>query len=140
MPFYKNGAMLNITIHQLNSTMENRRQFTRILFSIDAQLEVEEQTYTVNIHDISLNGALVTAPKNAEKIKNKLGLLTFQLADSEMQVAMHVAIVHVKQDEIGLQCNAIDIDSVTHLRRLVELNLGDDSQLNKELSQLSSQS
>ncbi|MDO6444435.1 PilZ domain-containing protein [Colwellia sp. 1_MG-2023] len=120
--------------------MENRRQFTRILFSIDAQLEVEEQTYTVNIHDISLNGALVTAPKNAEQIKNKLGLLTFQLADSEMPVAMHVAIVHVKQDEIGLQCNAIDIDSVTHLRRLVELNLGDDSQLNKELSQLTSQS
>jgi hypothetical protein len=36
-----------------------------------------------------------------------------------------------------LQCNAIDIDSVTHLRRLVELNLGNSEQLNKELSQLS---
>jgi len=36
-----------------------------------------------------------------------------------------------------LQCNAIDIDSVTHLRRLVELNLGDESQLHKEISQLS---
>lgn len=140
MPFFKNEAMLNITIHNLNSTMENRRQFTRILFSIDAQLEVEEQSYTVNIHDISLNGALVTAPENAEKIKNKLGLLTFQLADSDLEVSMHVAIVHVEKDEIGLQCNAIDIDSVTYLRRLVELNLGDESQLNKELSQLSSQS
>ena len=139
MPFSRNEAMLNITIHNLNSTMENRRQFTRILFSIDAQLEVEEQSYTVNIHDISLNGALVTAPENAEKIKNKLGLLTFQLADSDTQVSMHVAIVHVAKDEIGLQCNAIDIDSVTYLRRLVELNLGDESQLNKELSQLSSQ-
>ncbi|MCO4798695.1 MAG: PilZ domain-containing protein [Colwelliaceae bacterium] len=118
--------------------MENRRQFTRILFSIDAQLEVEEQTYIVNIHDISLNGALVTAPENAINIKNKLGLLTFQLSGTETQVSMHVAIVHVEKDEIGLQCNAIDIDSVTHLRRLVELNLGDESQLNKELSQLSS--
>lgn len=140
MPFTKNEAMLNITIHNLNSKMENRRQFTRILFSIDAQLEVEEQSYTVNIHDISLNGALVTAPENAEKIKNKLGLLTFQLVDSDTEVSMHVAVVHVEKDEIGLQCNAIDIDSVTYLRRLVELNLGDESQLNKELSQLSSQS
>jgi hypothetical protein len=139
MPFSKNEAMLNIIIHNLNSIMENRRQFTRILFSIDAQLEVEEQSYTVNIHDISLNGALVTAPENAEKIKNKLGLLTFQFADSDLEVSMHVAIVHVEKDEIGLQCNAIDIDSVTYLRRLVELNLGDESQLNKELSQLSSQ-
>jgi hypothetical protein len=140
MPFSKNEAMLNIIIHNLNSTMENRRQFTRILFSIDAQLEVEEQSYTVNIHDISLNGALVTAPNNAEQIKNKLGLLTFQLSDSDLEVSMHVAIVHVEKDEIGLQCNAIGIDSVTYLRRLVELNLGDESQLNKELSQLSSQS
>ena len=130
--------MLKVTIHYLKSPMENRRQFTRVLFSIDAQLEVEEQTYIVNIHDISLNGALVTAPENAIRIKNKLGLLTFQLSGTEIQVSMHVAIVHVEKDEIGLQCNAIDIDSVTHLRRLVELNLGDESQLNKELSQLSS--
>ena len=118
--------------------MENRRQFTRILFSIDAQLEVEDNIYSVNIHDISLNGALVTAPNNASEIKNKIGLLSFQLSDTETQVSMHIAIVHVEKDEMGLQCNAIDIDSVTHLRRLVELNLGDDSQLHKELSQLSS--
>ena len=50
---------------------------------------------------------------------------------------MHIAVVHEGKEETGLQCNAIDIDSVTHLRRLVELNLGDDTQLNKELSQLS---
>ena len=51
---------------------------------------------------------------------------------------MHIAVVHETDNETGLQCNAIDIDSVTHLRRLVELNLGDSDQLNKELSQLSS--
>lgn len=116
--------------------MENRRQFTRILFSIDAQLEVEEQSYPVNILDISLNGALVSAPPNAANIINKLGILNFKLADDETQVCMHIAVVHVENEEVGLQCNAIDIDSVTHLRRLVELNLGDESQLNKELSQL----
>lgn len=117
--------------------MENRRQFTRILFSIDAQLEVEGQSYPVNILDISLNGALVSAPPNAINILNKLGELNFNLAGDEAQVSMHIAVVHVENEEIGLQCNAIDIDSVTHLRRLVELNLGDESQLNKELSQLS---
>lgn len=116
--------------------MENRRQFTRILFSIDAQLEVEEQSYSVNIHDISLNGALVSAPENANNILNKLGVLKFELAGSTEIVEMHIAVVHVESDELGLRCNAIDIDSVSHLRRLVELNLGDDSQLNKELSQL----
>ncbi len=117
--------------------MENRRQFTRILFSINAILEVEQQNYPVTIHDISLNGALVTMPNAESNLKGKLGLLHFDLSDGESVVEMHIAIVHEVGDEVGLQCNAIDIDSVTHLRRLVELNLGDESQLHKELSQLS---
>ncbi len=117
--------------------MENRRQFTRILFSIDAQLEIDEQSYPINIHDISLNGALISSPEKVDNILHKLGVLRFNLAGAETEVCMHIAVVHVEPDEIGLQCNAIDIDSVTHLRRLVELNLGDESQLNKELSQLS---
>tara|TARA_Y100000034_G_scaffold97859_1_gene119636 strand:- start:352 stop:714 length:363 start_codon:yes stop_codon:yes gene_type:complete len=117
--------------------MENRRQFTRILFSIKAKLTVDEQEYPVSIHDISLNGALVTDPNTEQSLKGKLGTLVFSLSDAESTVEMHVAVVHQEPEVIGLQCNAIDIDSVTHLRRLVELNLGDESQLEKELSQLS---
>jgi hypothetical protein len=117
--------------------MENRRQFTRILFSINAILEVEQQNFPVTIHDISLNGALVTMPNAETSLKGKLGLLHFDLANGESIVEMHIAVVYEANDEVGLQCNAIDIDSVTHLRRLIELNLGDESQLHKELSQLS---
>jgi len=117
--------------------MENRRQFTRILFSITAELNVDDVTYPVSIHDISLNGALVTAIDSEDSLKGKLGTLSFNLSDGESEVVMHIAVVHEHEHETGLQCNAIDIDSVTHLRRLVELNLGDNDQLNKELSQLS---
>jgi hypothetical protein len=117
--------------------IENRRQFTRILFSIKAELNVEDTIYPVSLHDISLNGALVSAVKSEQSLKGKLGTLTFFLSDNESEVTMHIAVVHVRDDETGLQCNAIDIDSVTLLRRLVELNLGDNEQLDKELSQLS---
>ena len=116
----------------------NRRQFTRILFSINATLTVADQDYPVSIHDISLNGALIQNPDLKNSLKGQLGELSFLLNDNEdTQVIMHIAVVHETPEEMGLQCNAIDIDSITHLRRLVELNLGDDSQLNKELSQLS---
>jgi len=117
--------------------MENRRQFTRVLFSINASLIVDEDSYPITIHDISLNGALVSRPENVASLKGKLGRLRFELNEHESLVEMHIAVVHEENDEIGLQCNAIDIESVTHLRRLVELNLGDDAQLSKELSQLS---
>ena len=117
--------------------MENRRNFTRVLFSIEAQLTVEDKTYPVSIHDISLNGALITEVKSEQSLKSKLGSLSFFLSENDPAVTMHITVVHEKDDETGLQCNAIDIDSVTQLRRLIELNLGDSEQLNKELSQLS---
>lgn len=119
--------------------MDNRRQFTRILFSIKAELEIEENIYHVSIHDISLNGALVTAIESEQPLKGKVGTLHFLLSDKESEVNMSIVVVHEEANETGLQCNAIDIDidSVTHLRRLVELNLGNSEQLNKELSQLS---
>lgn len=117
--------------------MENRRQFTRILFSVNASLEVEDNSYPVSIHDISLNGALITTPESDSTLVGKLGLLSFDLGDNPIPVEMHVAVVHEENEETGLRCNAIDIDSITQLRRLVELNLGDESQLNRELSQLS---
>jgi hypothetical protein len=117
--------------------MKNRRQFTRVLFAINATFEIEQKNYPVTIRDISLNGALATMPNANISLKGKLGLLHFDLANGESIVEMHVAVVHEVNDEVGLQCKAIDIDSVTHLRRLVELNLGDESQLHKEISQIS---
>jgi hypothetical protein len=117
--------------------MENRRQFTRILFLIKATLTVDEQAYPVSIHDISLSGALVTSPVTELLLLNKNAILSFSLGHGNAEVSMNVDIVHQEFDETGLKCKTIDIDSITHLRRLVELNLGDENQLNKELSQLS---
>ena len=99
--------------------MENRRQFTRILLSTQATLEVDEQLYPVSIQDISLNGALVTSPNCKQSIKGKLGTLNFLLNDGESEVTMNIAVVHEGQEEAGLQCNAIDIDSATHLKRTI---------------------
>ena len=117
--------------------IKNRRQFTRVLFSIPAKVEIDNITYPVSIHDISLNGALVTTMESQHPLKGKLGVLNFFLSDNVSEVTMDVAVVHIEDNETGLQCNAIDIDSISRLRRLIELNLGDSNQLNKELNQLS---
>jgi len=117
--------------------MKNRRQFTRILFSIKAELTINDKNYPVSIHDISLNGVLISGINHQQSLKGQIGILTFCLSDHDSKVTMHIAVVHEHNNEIGLQCNAIDIDSVTLLRRLIELNLGDNTQLDKELDQLS---
>jgi len=109
--------------------MENRRQFTRVLFSTQATLEVEDHSYPVSIHDISLNGALITSTGSKQSLKGKLGVLNFLLNDGESEVAMHIAVVHEGQKEAGLQCNAIDVNSVMHLKNIImnksiDLNIG----------------
>jgi hypothetical protein len=49
---------------------------------------------------------------------------------------MSTTVTHVAGRRVGLRCDNIDIDSVTHLRRLVELNAGDPNLLDRELSAL----
>jgi len=47
-----------------------------------------------------------------------------------------VVIRHIEENHIGLKCHSIDIDSITHLKRLVELNLADETLLHRELETL----
>jgi hypothetical protein len=43
-------------------------------------------------------------------------------------------VVHVEDGRLGLRCTEIDLESITNLRRLVELNLGDEAALHREMS------
>jgi hypothetical protein len=121
--------------------MENRRTFTRILFSLDATLTINQIEQPVTLHDISISGALIKCSSGTSPTENQAGWLHFSLNDEESQVAMQVTVVHTKNKEkkaeVGLDCYAIDVNSISILRRLIELNLGDSSQLDKELSELS---
>jgi hypothetical protein len=44
--------------------------------------------------------------------------------------------MHVEGPQVGLRCASIDLDSITHLRRLVELNSGDPAILDREFGSL----
>ncbi len=46
---------------------------------------------------------------------------------------MDVTLAHTEEDHIGFHCEHIDLDSVTSLKRLVELNLGDEELLEREI-------
>ncbi|MFT5635137.1 MAG: hypothetical protein ACI89T_000568 [Cognaticolwellia sp.] len=117
--------------------MQNKRQFTRILFSMPAELAIGQHLFSVNIQDISLKGALLFADTKGIFLKKELGLLSLKLDDFGAKIMMKVAVAHHESNEIGVQCHGIDIDSISLLRRLIELNLADGEQFHKELSQLS---
>ncbi len=61
--------------------------------------------------------------------------LKLALAD-DAAILMQGTVAHVDGRKMGLRCDSIDIDSITHLRRLVELNAGDPDLLERELAAL----
>jgi len=116
--------------------MQNRRHFTRIIFSTPAHLSNMDKVWSTLLIDLSLKGALVKKPEDWNNQETKSVLLTIQLAQSEIKLTMNTTVVHEKDDYLGLLCEQIDIDSATHLKRLIELNVGDDELLNRELNAL----
>ncbi|MGE5385546.1 MAG: PilZ domain-containing protein [Betaproteobacteria bacterium] len=114
----------------------NRRRFSRILFQSEALLRTSEAEFGVNVVDISLKGALVKPKGAAYAGVGTNCTLLLVLGDPEASIRMETTVVHHQGENLGLACREIDLDSMTHLRRLVELNLGDAPILNRELSAL----
>lgn len=113
--------------------MDDKRKFSRILFSLDAQLSRGEMVWDTHLLDLCLNGALIEEP--ADFAPEGVLELSFRLPQSEVQLSMEAEIVHRRNGRLGLKCALIDVESISHLRRLLELNLGDASLLHRELEQ-----
>ena len=113
-----------------------KRQFSRIAFDAAVMIENDEQQWQSKLLDISLKGALVLIPDNWSS-KNSDGYkLSFYLDNTDIKIDMDVTLAHTENNHIGFHCKHINIDSVTSLKRLIELNLGDEELLNREISKL----
>lgn len=56
--------------------------------------------------------------------------------DPKAHIKMQVKLTHDDHGQLGFVCREIDLDSISHLRRLIELNLGDQAELERELGAL----
>ena len=117
--------------------MENRRHFSRILFEAPAYLIHGGQRDAVKLLDNSLKGALVQLRSGTEGPSPGAACrLEVPLTPGETEVTMEVQVAHRQEESLGLRCLRLDLDSASHLRRLVELNLGDEGMLQRELAAL----
>lgn len=113
-----------------------RRHFVRVGFDAPALLTTATDAYSVHVQDLSLKGALLVVPTQASLAAGALCQLTIPLADTGNHIAMSTEVAHAQGLHVGLLCRGIDLDSVTHLRRLIELQLGDPALLERDLGEL----
>lgn len=113
----------------------NRRNFWRANFKATTRLTTDAGTVDAQLLDISLKGALLAVPARWHGGVGDACHLKLHLAEGVV-IAMWGRIAHLERQHLGFHCERIDLDSITHLRRLVELNSGDPALLERELQAL----
>ncbi len=114
---------------------QERRRFSRIDFDARVEIAQGNQNWQAQLLDISLKGLLL-AKMGLYQLHPTTPILVKIILSDQTSIAMSVNIVHQTLEQPHLACIAIDIDSISHLRRLIELNLGDASAADRELSDL----
>lgn len=113
-----------------------RRNFTRIEFASRVELQNSGRRLQSELLDISLKGALISRPEDWQGAPGTEGCLIIRLGSDDDVIEMQGLAVHVDDERIGWKCTSIDLDSITHLRRLIEYNLGDTEVLHREIGEL----
>jgi hypothetical protein len=118
------------------TTIKGLRHFSRIPFDAEGLLHLHDRTINVHLVDIAFKGALVQTATPQPLVPQEKCRLVLPLTDGGDGVEMAGKIVHLENQHIGIECQDIDVTSLTRLRRLLELNTGDADLMNRELSLL----
>lgn len=117
------------------SAKEERRQFTRVEFDASVVVQQGDNQCTTQLVDISVNGVLIKTPAQYHIRTDMPCSLSVVLTD-ETTISMQVALVHSSSKFLGFQCTNIDMESVAHLRKLIEFNLNDQFAPDRVLAEL----
>lgn len=112
---------------------ENRRQFSRVEFKSEVFIIYDDLRVPAQLTDISLKGALISPMEELPMQKDEICQFELNLSESNIVLSIESTLVYKHEENYGLKFSNIDLDSMMHLRRLVELNVGDPDQVQKEL-------
>jgi hypothetical protein len=89
----------------------------------------------VKLIDLSLKGLLIEKPEPWLGNREQDFFVDIHLSD-DVEIRMDVQLTHDDYGRLGFVCQHISLESVERLRRLIELNLGDPQELERELGVL----
>lgn len=118
-------------------TTEQRRRSNRVRFKTEATLTLGNETLPCTVIDLSIRGVLLMLQSTVPGLDVGTPCsLDLSLGDEGEQIRMNARLAHTEGLQLGLHCIEMDLDSVTNLRRLVELNLTDPDAIERDLSAL----
>ncbi|MFA0414190.1 PilZ domain-containing protein [Vibrio renipiscarius] len=118
--------------------MIERRRFSRIVYQALAVVTQDNIQVNANLNDLSLHGLLLDCSNHTSLDPLNPISVQFQLLDSDITIQLTGKIVETVQSQVRITIEQIDIDidSISHIKRMVELNVGDDELLHREIEHL----
>jgi len=117
-------------------SMSEQRKFSRVAFDAQCMISTGGVAREAHLIDIALKGVMVELPRESQPLKDTKVQVVVKLGADDALIRMETVVYWNEGDRLGLRCVSIDMDSISHLRRLIELNTGDAELIHRELSQL----
>ncbi len=113
--------------------MSNKRRFSRIKCVEKSTAETASGTYCVKLLDIALKGALVEHGSDLTARSGDHWKLLYQLEGSDIVLEFAAQVVHSQDGRTGVKFIEMDLDTMTHLRSLMEARTVNPEQVRYEL-------
>jgi hypothetical protein len=113
---------------------KEKRQFTRFTIEYPILIKRADGTECVGkIQNLSMKGILITPVLSLEQGETIQFSFPHSTRKKDIRVNGTAIVVRtVGENSFGLRLTEVDLESLTHLRRLVELNLGDSDKAMEE--------
>lgn len=114
--------------------MHENRKFTRVPFVHVTAVLCDDACTPAETVNLSLKGILLKTLDGSTVPLGETRQIALTLAPSDIVLSFLGVMVHENEGLLGFRFIETDIDSITHLRALLEQNMGDEFEITRELS------
>jgi len=110
------------------------RRFRRVPFETKVSLTVDQGYWAGELVDVAMKGALVETMEPLPISSGNRCQLGIMLPGTAISLDFDAELVYVEGLQYGFKFISEDLETLTHLRKLIELNTGDAETTRSELS------
>ncbi|MCM2265479.1 MAG: PilZ domain-containing protein [Desulfuromonadales bacterium] len=111
----------------------DKRHFRRIPFEAEMLVAVGDRIWSCQLLDLALKGVLLESPAALPLAQGTVANLSLPLPGSEIVLDFEAELVHREENRLGFKFLHENLETLTHLRTLLELNTGDPEGVRSEL-------
>ncbi len=113
--------------------MPENRRFSRIGFKINCNFKTKTSDYSCRVINLSLKGLLAEIDEDFNPDDLKAGIIEISLINSDIKISFESRLAHLDGKLAGFIFVRTDVESITHLRSILEANTGNPNKIESEL-------